>query len=119
MLSNGPPSDPARLASLIESGIANSTLYVERLPLDATEREVAHIFRPFAGFISVRVRPTTSKRNPTMRYLLCFVDFDSPRNAAIALDARQAYQIGSCDERGLRITFASHSTRPSRFAVTH
>jgi hypothetical protein len=119
VLSNGPPSDAARLTALLESGTANSTLYIERLPLDATEREVAHIFRPFSGFISVRVRPTTSKRNPTIRYLLCFVDFDSPRNAAIALDARQAYQLGSCDERGLKITFASRSTRPSRFAVTH
>merc|ERR1712087_977867 len=32
---------------------ASSTLYVEGLPLDAAEREVAHIFRPFPGYQSL------------------------------------------------------------------
>jgi hypothetical protein len=116
--SNGPPTDPDRLSRLFDTGTVTSTLYVERLPLDATEREVAHIFRPFPGFMSVRVRPTTSKRNPSMRFLLCFVEFDVPRNAAIALDARQGYQLSACDERGLKITFASRAARLNRFAVT-
>jgi RNA recognition motif. (a.k.a. RRM, RBD, or RNP domain) len=35
---------------------ACSTLYVEGLPSSATEREVAHIFRPFPGFQSLRIR---------------------------------------------------------------
>ena len=30
---------------------ASSTLYVEGLPSDATEREVAHIFRRFEGHV--------------------------------------------------------------------
>lgn len=34
---------------------ATNTVYVEGIPLDATEREVAHIFRRFAGFKSVRL----------------------------------------------------------------
>ncbi len=34
---------------------ATSTVYVEGIPGDATEREVAHIFRPFTGFKSVRL----------------------------------------------------------------
>jgi hypothetical protein len=117
-MSNGPPNDPDRLSRLFDSGTVTSTLYIERLPLDATEREVAHIFRPFSGFMSVRMRPTTSRRNPSMRFLLCFVEFDVPRNAAIALDARQGYQLGACDERGLKITFASRAARPSRFSVS-
>lgn len=29
---------------------ATTTVYVEGLPADATEREVAHIFRPYPGF---------------------------------------------------------------------
>ena len=32
------------------------TLYVEGVPNDATEREVYHLFRPFPGFISLRLR---------------------------------------------------------------
>jgi len=29
---------------------ASKTVYVEGLPADCTEREMAHIFRPFPGF---------------------------------------------------------------------
>jgi hypothetical protein len=36
---------------------ATNTIYVEGIPVDATEREVAHIFRPFTGFKSVRLIP--------------------------------------------------------------
>lgn len=36
---------------------ATNTIYVEGIPLNATEREVAHIFRPFTGFKSVRLIP--------------------------------------------------------------
>lgn len=36
---------------------ATNTIYVEGLPFDTTEREVAHIFRPFMGFKSVRLIP--------------------------------------------------------------
>jgi hypothetical protein len=36
---------------------ATSTVYVEGIPSNATEREVAHIFRPFTGFKSVRLIP--------------------------------------------------------------
>jgi len=34
---------------------ASSTLVVNGLPVDCTEREVAHIFRPFQGYKSVRL----------------------------------------------------------------
>ncbi|PKU72614.1 hypothetical protein MA16_Dca010184 [Dendrobium catenatum] len=34
---------------------ASNTLFVEGLPRDATEREIAHIFRPFRGYKEVRV----------------------------------------------------------------
>ena len=33
------------------------TLYVEGVPTDATEREVYHLFRPFPGLMSLRLRP--------------------------------------------------------------
>ena len=54
---------------------ATNTVYVEGIPLDATEREVAHIFRPFIGFKTVRLIPREKK--PGDRVILCFADFES------------------------------------------
>ncbi len=50
-------------------------MYVEGIPLDATEREVAHIFRPFLGFKTVRLIPREKK--PGEKVILCFADFES------------------------------------------
>jgi hypothetical protein len=108
-LYNGPPPDEARLRALLDSGLASCTLFVEGLPLDATEREVSHIFRPFEGFTSLRLRPTVSKRDPSINFVLCFVEFQSPQLAAAALDARQGYQFAS-DTRTLKITFSNNRT---------
>lgn len=110
-LFNGPPADELRLRALLESDTATCTLFVEGLPLDATEREVSHIFRPFDGFLSLRLRPTVSKRDPLISFVLCFVEFDSPQRAAAALDARQAYQF-SADGRSLKITFSTKRPAP-------
>ena len=37
-----------------------ATLYVEGVPMDATEREVYHLFRPFPGLTSLRLRSAGS-----------------------------------------------------------
>ena len=34
---------------------ATRTIFIEGLPYDSTEREVAHIFRPYYGFKAVRI----------------------------------------------------------------
>lgn len=54
---------------------ATNTVYVEGIPLDASEREVAHIFRPFHGFKTVRLIPREKK--PGEKVILCFADFES------------------------------------------
>jgi len=54
---------------------ATNTVYVEGIPLDSTEREVAHIFRPFLGFKTVRLIPREKK--PGEKVILCFADFES------------------------------------------
>ena len=35
---------------------ATNTVYVEGIPIDATEREVSHIFRPYPGFKGLRLK---------------------------------------------------------------
>jgi RNA recognition motif-containing protein len=89
---------------------ASSTLYVEGLPSDATEREVARIFssfhlffsipflkfskdifRPFPGYQSLRILTKESKQNPSRLYNLCFVEFDNKYQATFALNHLQGY----------------------------
>lgn len=64
---------------------AAPTLYVEGLPLDATEREVAHIFRQMPGYLGIRIKPKESKQHPSRVFNLCWVEFETKYNAAVAL----------------------------------
>ncbi len=61
---------------------ATSCLYVEGVPFDATEREVAHVFRPYPGFLTARLIPKVSKVG--RKYFFCFVDFEDRVQATIA-----------------------------------
>lgn len=85
---------------------ACSTLYVEGLPMDATEREVAHIFRPWAGFQSLRILPKESKQYPNRVYNLCFVEFDNKYQSTVAMNALQGYKMDKNDSKGLHISYA-------------
>lgn len=61
---------------------AHHTLYVEGVPGDASERELAHIFRPFPGYISLRLRAKGGRSLgsglPSNADAICFVEFESP-----------------------------------------
>jgi hypothetical protein len=59
---------------------------VEGLPVDATEREVAHIFRPFPGYKAVRIVESgvqeSDQSSPllekgSLKEFVCYVDFES------------------------------------------
>jgi len=91
---------------------AASTLYVEGVSHDATDREVAHIFRPFPGFQSVRTSVRESRKYPDSTYLLCFVEFDNPHLATNAMQMLQGYKFDlnkKDGSRGLRISYAANS----------
>ncbi|KAG0486938.1 hypothetical protein HPP92_009033 [Vanilla planifolia] len=96
---------------------ASSTLYVEGLPRDATEREVAHIFRPFLGFEEVRLVKKEPKYDSGSPVLLCFVDFTTPAYAMAAMNAVEGYSMDLHDPYSsvLRLQFAKFpARRPSR-----
>jgi len=54
---------------------ATNTVYVEGIPTNASEREVAHIFRPFVGFKTVRLIPREKRQGE--KVMLCFADFEN------------------------------------------
>ena len=94
------PSAPNYLALQLPLD-ATSTLYIEGLPADASEREVAHIFRRYEGhgFQSIRMRGIESARSPGTTLFLCFAEFDNAHQATIAM-------------YGLQVTPAAHARRP-------
>nr|AVY91756.1 RNA-binding [Saccharum hybrid cultivar SP80-3280] len=71
---------------------ASPTLYIEGLPANCTRREVSHISRPFVGFREVRLVNKESRHPGGDPHVLCFVDFDNPAQATLALEALQ----GAC-----------------------
>merc|ERR550537_1099267 len=88
---------------------ATSTLYIEGLPSDATEREVAHVFRRFEGlgFQSVRMRAIESNKTPGTNLFLCFAEFDNAHQATIALYGLQGYRFDvKTENTAIRISYA-------------
>lgn len=91
---------------------ATNCLYVDGVPNDATEREVAHIFRPFPGFIQSRLIPKVNKNGK--KFFFCFVDFDDKIHASIARDTLQSYHFSPKDSKGVRINYATPTNQVKR-----
>ncbi|PRP80407.1 hypothetical protein PROFUN_11953 [Planoprotostelium fungivorum] len=97
---------------------ASSTLYVEGLPLDATEREVAHIFRQWPGYQSLRILQKDGKLFTGRTYNLCFVEFDNKHQATLAMQHIQGYRIDKNDNKGIVITYAKTERKERRKTIS-
>lgn len=98
---------------------AAPTLYVEGLPLDATEREVAHIFRQMPGYLGIRIKPKESKQHPSRVFNLCWVEFETKYNAAVALHHLKGYKMDKNDTKGLTISYAKTTRKERRGPSVH
>lgn len=83
---------------------ATNTVYVEGIPTDATEREVAHIFRPFMGFKTVRLIPREKRQGE--KVILCFADFENTLQTTIVINTLQGYRFDRDDILGLQFSYA-------------
>lgn len=81
---------------------ATNIVYVEGLPLNATEREVAHIFRPFPGFKSVRI---ITRDKAGEKSVICFADFDDILQSTICINTLQGYRFDKNDLVGLHFSY--------------
>ena len=81
---------------------ATNIVYVEGLPLNSTEREVAHLFRPFQGFKSVRLvfRDKNGEKS-----LICFADFENVTQSTICINTLQGYRFDKNDLVGLHFSY--------------
>ncbi|KAG8466380.1 hypothetical protein KFE25_002136 [Diacronema lutheri] len=102
---------PERLAMPIPPG-ASATLYIDNVPADATQRELSHIFRPYAGFQSVRLIAKEAKRAGEPHRWLCFAEFDNKFHATAARNHVQGYRMDKNDTRGLGCDFAKVNRGP-------
>ncbi|CAN0414203.1 unnamed protein product, partial [Ectocarpus sp. 8 AP-2014] len=90
---------------------AHHTLYVEGIPGDVSERELAHIFRPFPGYISLRLRAKGGRSLGSASAnveAICFVEFESGYHATIAKMGAADYRLDKIDRNSavLRIEYA-------------
>ena len=81
---------------------ATNTIYVEGIPLDATEREVSHIFRPYPGFNKLRL---IKKEKNGKKIIICFVDFDTVIQSTVCIATLQGYRFDKNDLVGLRLSY--------------
>lgn len=81
---------------------ATHIVYVEGIPVNATEREVAHIFRPFPGYRSLRL---IQKDKNGDKNLICFADFENIIQSTICINTLQGYRFDKNDLIGLRFSY--------------
>jgi hypothetical protein len=90
---------------------AAPTLYVEGVPPDATVREMAHIFRPFDGFLSTRLLPP--KEGQPQKRPLCFVEFRDAFAATAAMETLKGYLMDRDDPESTALRISFSNKRPS------
>lgn len=83
---------------------ANATkiVYVEGIPYDAHEREIAHIFRPFPGFQGIRIIPKEKNGKKT---IICFIDFENVVQSTLCIQTLQGYRFDKNDSIGLHFSY--------------
>ena len=79
-------------------------MYVEGLPADCTEREIAHLFRPFPGFKQLRLVPRETKDGQKVHF--CFADFENLEQTTIVVSTLQGYRFHKDDIIGLQFSYA-------------
>ena len=86
---------------------ATSTVYVEGIPLDATEREVSHIFRPYPGYKGLRL--IEKEKNGKKTYI-GFVDFENVIQSTVCITTLQGYRFDKNDLLGLHLSYGVKRT---------
>ena len=81
---------------------ATNIVYVEGFPYETTEREISHVFRPFPGYMSVRL--ITREKNGE-KTLICFADFENVYQSTICIYTLQGYRFDKNDLVGLHFSY--------------
>jgi U2 small nuclear ribonucleoprotein B'' len=85
-----------KVVKLIVNNIPNNVLFAQALPEEITQELLTNLFRPYAGFMEVRMVPS--------RKDIAFIDFLDEMSANMALQALNGYKITPAD--ALHLTYA-------------
>lgn len=87
---------------------ATATVFADGLPIDVTRREISHIFRPFEGYLDVRLIERDSVKDIGEKIYLGFIEFDSEVHAFTAMNIVNGYKLDDSTQDGyvMKLTFA-------------
>ncbi|GLI70050.1 hypothetical protein VaNZ11_014818, partial [Volvox africanus] len=74
-------------------GDATNSLYLDKLPPDVTHRELTHIFRPYAGFVTLRLVVKDNPNRSNEKTAKAFIDFTDIQTATAAMSALNGYRL--------------------------
>ena len=90
---------------------ATNIVYVEGLPNGSSDREVAHMFRPFPGFKSVRL--ITREKNGE-KSIICFADFENVIQSTVCINTLQGYRFDKNDLVGLHFSYGVNKNKDKK-----
>eukprot|EP01066_Platyproteum_vivax_P003227 Platyproteum_vivax@DN14118_c0_g1_i1.p1 len=86
----------------------SNSVYVDNLPDDISERELAHIFRPYPGYLQCRINKKSERSQLFVpgRTVFGFVEFQTTDQATLTIHNLQGYHVDRRDEVGIRLAYA-------------
>eukprot|EP01067_Filipodium_phascolosomae_P007729 Filipodium_phascolosomae@DN6310_c0_g1_i1.p1 len=90
--------------------VPTNSVFVDGLPDDTSERELAHVFRPYPGFIQCRI--SKNERSQIFvpgRTVFAFVEFQTVEQATVTIHNLQGYRFDRRDDVGIRLAYAKSS----------
>lgn len=90
---------------------STNIVFIEGLPNDCSEREIAHVLRPFPGYMSSRIieRDKNGEKN-----LICFSDFEEVHQATACIYTLQGYRFDKNDLVGLHLSYGVNKHKQSK-----
>jgi RNA recognition motif-containing protein len=90
---------------------STNIVFIEGLPNDCSEREIAHVLRPFPGYMSSRIieRDKNGEKN-----LICFSDFEEIHQATACIYTLQGYRFDKNDLVGLHLSYGVSKHKQSK-----
>ena len=79
--------------SIVVPSDATSCVFIDGLPADISKRELAHIFRPFQGFIGLRTLTKERSNRSNEKVTKVFVNFVDELAATAALQLLYGYKF--------------------------
>lgn len=114
-----PPISPAHPLSIVVPPDATSCVFIDGLPADISKRELAHIFRPFQGFLGLRTLIKERSNRSNEKVTKVFANFVDELAATAALQLLHGYKLDLDDQETMVRRFAFDLLKLPLFSSEH